>query len=166
MTVPDAPVVPDRSTAPASRSNERDRAVGVIADAIRNVRRLPLEQFSNPQGGQQPDFGHSIQFDTKGVDFGWWVARFLNQVRSNWIPIIPQAIMSMHGNAAIGFIVHKDGRITDITVVRPSAVHGFTLAAHNAMKMSNPTLALPAEYPDDRMPVIVTFYYNEEPSGR
>jgi outer membrane biosynthesis protein TonB len=62
--------------------------------------------------------------------------------------------------------VHKDGRISDVTVVQPSAVNAFTLAARNAILTSNPTVPLPPEYPDDRMPIKVTFYYNEQPPGR
>ena len=40
-------------------------------------------------GGQ---FGPAIQFDTKGVEFGPWVRRFIAQIRRNWF--IPYAAMS------------------------------------------------------------------------
>jgi TonB family protein len=162
--LPESLVAPDRSET-SKQADARGPAVGVIADAIRNVRRYAQqENFTNLRGGQDQNLGESIQFDTKGVEFGPWLARFVAQVRSNWL--IPQAAMSMHGHVVIMFVVHKDGRISDVTVVQPSAVNAFTLAARNAILTSNPTVPLPPEYPDDRMPIKVTFYYNEQPPGR
>ena len=114
--------------------------------------------------GENQNFGESIQFDSKGVEFGPWLARFIAQVRANWM--IPQAAMSMHGHVAITLVVHKDGRITDVAVAKPSAVNAFTLSGRNAILTSNPTIPLPPEYPDDRMPITVTFFFNEYPPGR
>ena len=137
-------------------------AVGLIADAIKNVRRYAQgETFNNLKGGQDQNTGESIQFDSKGVEFGPWLARFVAQVRSNWM--IPQAAMSMHGNVSITFFVHKNGRITDVTVARPSPIDAFTLSARNAILTSNPTIPLPAEYPDEKCFFTVTFFFNEQP---
>jgi TonB family protein len=165
LTLPESLTARERPPDPSRQNESRGPAVGVIADAIRNVRRYAQQDtFGNLRGGQNPNVGESIQFDTKGVEFGPWLARFVAQVRSNWM--IPQAAMSMHGNVAITFVVHKDGRITDVTVARPSTVDAFTLSGRNAILTSNPTIPLPPEYPDDRMPIMVTFYFNEEPPGR
>jgi TonB family protein len=164
LTLPDAPNALERPD--TSRTSEpRGPAVGVIADAIRNARRYAQqENFGNLRGGQDQTVGESIQFDSKGVEFGPWLARFVAQVRSNWM--IPQAAMSMRGHVAITFFVHKDGRITDVTVAKPSAVDAFTLSGRNAILTSNPTIPLPPEYPDDRCFFTVTFYFNESPPGR
>jgi TonB family protein len=142
------------------------KPMGTIADAIRNVQRYAQqENFQNPRGGEDQNVSESIQFDSKGIDFGPWLRRFVAQVRRNWM--IPQAaMMSMHGNVAITFVIHRDGRITDVTVARPSSVNAFTLSARNAILTSNPTIPLPPEYPDDKMPIMVTFYFNEDPYGR
>ena len=59
-----------------------------------------------PQGGGG-QFGPEIQFDTKGVEFGPWIRRFIAQVKRNWL--IPYAAMSMKGHVVITFNVHKDG---------------------------------------------------------
>jgi TonB family protein len=69
----------------------------------------------------------------------------------------------MRGHVMITFNVHKDGRITDLTVLKPSAIEAFTNAAFNALLSSNPTQPLPPEYPDDKAFFTVTFYYNEVP---
>jgi len=72
----------------------------------------------------------------------------------------------MRGHVAITFFVHKDGRITDVMVSKPSAVNAFTLSGRNAILTSNPTIPLPVEYPDDKMLMTVTFFFNEQPPGR
>ncbi len=102
------------------------------------------ETFDN-QGGAGGQFGPEIQFDTKGVEFGPWIRRFIAQVKRNWF--IPYAAMSMKGHVVIQFNVHKDGSITDLTVVGPSAVDAFNNAAFGALSGSNPTQPLPPEYP-------------------
>ena len=145
-----------------AKPQARGPSTGVLADAIRNVQKYAgQESFNNQQGGA-PDLNFpSIQFDSKGVDFGSWLRRFVAQIRRNWF--IPYAAMTMKGHVVVTFFVHKDGRITDLKVVKPSAVDAFTNSAFNALAASNPTVALPPEYPDDRAFFTVTFYFNENP---
>ena len=145
------------------RPAQRGSGTGVLADAIRNVQRYATsEKFNNLQGsGNQDD--PFISFDSKGVEFGPWIARFVAQVRRNWF--IPMAAMSMHGRVVLTFFVHKDGRITDVTIVKPSTVEAFTLSARNAILASNPTVPLPPEYPDDKAFFTVTFFFNENPGA-
>ena len=119
------------------------------------------ETFHNPQGGAPNENFPSIQFDSKGVEFGPWLRRFVAQIRRNWF--IPYAAMTMKGHVVVTFFVHKDGRITDLQVVKPSSVDAFTNSAFNALAASNPTIALPPEYPDDKAFFTVTFYFNETP---
>ena len=148
--------------ADAPREQPRRASTGVLSDAIRNVQKYAQKDgFVNLQGGQNQDFGPFINFDSKGVEFGPWIARFVAQVRRNWF--IPMAAMTMRGHVMVTFFVHKDGRITDVTVSKPSAVDAFTLSARNAILSSNPTVPLPAEYPDDRAFFTVTFFFNESP---
>ncbi len=136
---------------------------GGLSDAIRNVQRyVPSEMFDNPQGGTSM-FGPAIQFDTKGVEFGPWIRRFIAQIKRNWD--IPYAAMSMRGHVVVTFNVHKDGRISDLTVVGPCAVGGFNNSSYNALAASSPTYPLPPEYPSDKAFFTVTFYYNENPPG-
>jgi TonB family protein len=145
------------------RPNDETRAApsGALGDALRNLQRYVQNQtFNNPQGGAN-DPGSEIQFDTKGVEFGPWLRRFVAQVRRNWF--VPQAAMTFHGRVVLQFNIHKSGHITDVVVVQPSDIQSFTLAAVNAIKGSDPTEPLPPEYPDEKALFTVTFYYNEEP---
>ena len=137
---------------------------GRLGDALRNLQRyVDQESFDNQRGGTQ-EFGPAIQFDTKGVEFGPWIRRFIAQVKRNWF--VPYAAMSLRGRVVITFYVHRNGALTDVTVIGPSSVDSFNLAARNALLASNPTEPLPPEYPDDRAFFTVTFFYNESPDGR
>ncbi len=131
---------------------------GTLGDALNNLQRyVQRDQFDNPQGGGEP--GAAIQFDTKGVEFGPWLRRFVAQIKRNWF--IPYAAMSMKGHVVITFNVHKDGSITDLSVLGPSSIDAFNNAAFGALVGSNPTQPLPPEYPSDKAFFTVTFYYNE-----
>ena len=145
-----------------AKPQARGPATGVLAEAIRNVQKYAgREAFNNQQGGAPDANFPSIQFDSKGVEFGPWLRRFVAQIRRNWF--IPYAAMTMKGHVVVTFNVHKDGRITDLRVIKPSSVDAFTNSAFNALAASNPTLALPPEYPDDKAFFTVTFYFNETP---
>jgi TonB family protein len=135
---------------------------GVISEAVRNVQKYSQgESLQNVQGNG--DFGPSIQFDTKGVDFGPWLRRFVAQIRRNWF--VPYAAMSLRGHVVLSFKVHRDGSITDLQILQPSSIDAFTKSAFNAIKLTNPTIPLPLEFPDENAPFIVTFYFNETPPG-
>jgi TonB family protein len=151
--------LPPRAETPTAPTRP---AGGALGEALRDLQKyVDRQTFSNPNGGVN-EFGPAIQFDTKGVEFGPWIRRFIAQVKRNWI--VPNSAMAMRGRVIIQFNVHKDGSITDLTVVRPSEIDSFNRAALNALMMSNPTTPLPPEYPDDRAFFTVTFFYNESPA--
>jgi TonB family protein len=160
---PSALQFPVRPPSTASGVNGRLMTPGGgLGEALRNLQRyVDRETFDNPQGGGQ--FGPELQFDTKGVEFGPWVRRFIAQVRRNWIPMIPYSAMSLRGHVVITFNVHRNGLLTDVTVVGPSQIDSFNSAAFGSLKASNPTQPLPVEYPSDQAFFTLTFYYNETP---
>lgn len=152
----------NRAPAPLGAGGQRPLGGGQLGDALRNLQRyVQRDQFQNPQGGGA--FGPAIQFDTKGVEFGPWIRRFVAQVKRNWEPLIPLAAMTMKGHVVVTFNVHKDGSITDLSVVGPCPIDSFNTAAYGALASSNPTAALPPEYPGDKAFFTVTFFYNEDP---
>ena len=145
-------VSPDAPVLPYGQSRQ-------LGDTLRNLQRYLKDQnFNNLRGGlteQDPD----IQFDAKGVEFGPWLRRFVAQVKSNWN--VPQSAMAMPGRVIIQFHVMKNGAIRDLQIVKPSSIEGYTVAAFTALKLSNPTLPLPTEYPAESAFFTVTFHYNE-----
>jgi TonB family protein len=89
------------------------------------------------------------------------VRRFLAQVRRNWI--VPTEASSLKGHVSVSFNVHRDGTITDIVVVGPSKVEVLNTSSLNAIAASSPVEPLPAEYPNEKALITITFYYNETP---
>jgi TonB family protein len=164
LTLPDSARATEARAVEQPQPSPRGPAVGVLADAIRNAQKYASkDSMVNLQGGGDQDFAPAIQFDTKGVEFGPWLRRFIAQIRRNWF--IPMAAMSLRGHVAITFYVGKDGRITELKVLRPSGIDAFNNSAFNALAASNPTQPLPSEYPDDRAFFTITFYFNETPPG-
>lgn len=162
LRLPNAPQATIVRNEPSKNPTLGGASTGVISDAIRNVQKYSQgESLRNVQGNG--DFGPSIQFDTKGVDFGPWLRRFVAQIRRNWF--VPYAAMSLRGHVVLSFKVHRDGSITELQIMQPSSIDAFTKSAFNAIKLSNPTVPLPLEFPDENAPFIVTFYFNETPPG-
>jgi TonB family protein len=169
---PPGPPVPDsqsalhlptnpQATQPVRPGERAPAGGGRLGDALRNLGKyVQPDQFENAQGDSGA-FGPAIQFDTKGVEFGPWIRRFIAQVKRNWL--IPYAAMSMKGHVVVTFNVHKDGTISDLMVIGPSAIEAFNNAAFGALASSNPTQPLPPEYPVDKAFFTVTFFYNEQP---
>jgi TonB family protein len=128
---PNATVIPDiMQPAPPRPSG----AAG-LANSLNNLSKyLQGTNFNNPNGGQT-DTGADIQFDSRGVDFGPWLARFRAQVMSNWM--IPQAAMVQHGHVVFQFWVARDGTISDVHIVQPSKVDVFNIQAQSALTRWN-----------------------------
>ena len=166
-TTPPAPDVVERAPSPTAERAESAPPTrpqppqgGSLGDALKNLQKyVEQESFSNDKG-QAQNLG-PLQFDTKGVEFGPWIRRFVSQVRRNWF--VPMAAMTMRGHVVLTFYVHRNGALTDVQVIQPSSIESFNIAARNALLASNPTQPLPPEYPDDKAFFTVTFYYNESP---
>ena len=158
--------LPDRAgpvlTLPQNTGNRATALPGgPLGDQLRNLQRyVQQDSFQNEQGGADA-FGPSIQFDTKGVEFGPWIRRFIAQIKRNWF--IPYAAWTMKGHVVMTFNVHKSGAITELNVAASSSIDSFNNAAYNALTASNPTQPLPPEYPSESCFFTVTFSYNETP---
>lgn len=149
---PEAPSVLEQTQPPQRTPGEG------LANSLRNLQRyLRDENFSNETGGQTQQDAQ-ISFDSKGVDFGWWLRRFVAQVKGNWF--IPQAAMVLKGRVVITLFIHRNGTISDVTLVQSSGHASLDSSAMNALRGSNPTVALPPEYPEDKVLFTVTFLYN------
>ena len=163
----------DRTRAPRGAPTRRRRRAppprprpqgGALGEALRDLQKyVQRESFNNPQGGVN-EFGPAIQFDTKGVEFGPWIRRFVAQVKRNWF--VPNAAISRCAAASIlQFNVHKDGvdhrRATSSAPPRSTR---STARPTTPSLASNPTQPLPPEYPADKAFFTVTFFFNESPT--
>jgi len=100
----------------------------------------------------------AISFDTKGVEFGPWVRRFVQRVRRNWF--VPAEAFASKGCATHTVRVRKDGKVAEVVTLNPSGVPAFTEAGYKAL-IATSFEPLPAAYPDDSVTITVTFYYNQ-----
>jgi outer membrane biosynthesis protein TonB len=120
VTVPrpvEAPQV--RAETPAPTQKPQPPQGGSLGEALRNLQKyVDKESFHNDKG-QVQNLG-PLQFDTKGVEFGPWIRRFVAQVRRNWF--VPYAAMSLRGHVVLTFNVHRNGALTDVQVVQPSSI--------------------------------------------
>jgi len=158
---PQQPPAADMGAQPAPESPRVPSllASGSLGRDLRNPQRyVPNQTVESLRGGNTDQGEADIQFDNKGIDFGPWLRRFRIQVRRNWL--IPQVAELARGDVILQFDVLRNGIITDLRVIKPAGIEAMTIAAVNAIKLSNPAPTLPADYPDDRIQFTVHFYYN------
>ena len=114
------------------------------------------------EGGAGRQMG-PLFFDPEGADFTGWINHFKNEVYRNWI--VPQAVLfGYHGHVDFEFSVERDGRMTDVRMLKSSGTPALDRAAQNAL-LGSRLLPLPADYAPARAHMQVTFYYNESSQG-
>ena len=133
---------------------------GSLGEALKNLRQYTDDQtFANPDGNSG-QFGPSIQFDTKGVEFGPWIRRFVAQIKRNWF--IPLAAMSLKGSVVLT-LQCAQGRQHHRFCRAPPIQSTRSTTQPRTRERLDPTHPLPQEYPSPEVLFTVTFYYNESP---
>jgi TonB family protein len=119
-----------------------------------------LSQFRN----FDPNFsteGPVILSDTRGVDFGPYLARVVWNVRRNWYAVIPvTARLGTKGRVAIVFEILKDGSVPELRLVASSGSDPLDRAALAAIRASNPFPPLPEEFTGEHLVLQFIFLYN------
>lgn len=101
-----------------------------------------------------------VSFDTAGWDLGPYARKVQELVQSNWHVPQVQAELGQPGWVAIRFVVHKDGSLTDLQVVRKSAIPSYNQSAIDALRASNPLPPLPPEVTIPEIRGLFRFFYN------
>lgn len=104
-----------------------------------------------------------ILSDTRGVDFGPYLARVLAAVRRNWLAVIPEsARLGQKGKTVIVFTILKDGSVppTQPVVTRTSGQDPLDRAALSAILASVPFPPLPTQFTGEHIVLQFTFLYN------
>ena len=106
----------------------------------------------------------TILSDTRGVDFGPYLARIVMLVKRNWIAIIPEsARLGQKGRVGVVFEILKDGSMPQERLVNGSGSDPLDRAAVNAIHASAPFPPLPAEFTGEHLVLQFIFLYNESP---
>jgi len=117
-------------------------------------------QFQN----LNPNFsteGPIILSDTKGVDFGPYLARIVYTVRRNWYAVIPEsARLGQKGRVAVVFEILKDGSVPQLRLVGSSGAEPLDRAALSGIHASIPFPPLPEEFTGNHLVLQFIFLYN------
>lgn len=125
-----------------------------------------LGQATGGEKGYTAEAG-PLSFETQWFDWGDYAESMVSKIRINWYGIMPDLIRTgLKGVVTIRFTIHRDGHITDITILKSSGVPPYDNAAAKSLEASSPLKPLPADFPKDSERVTAMFYYNMEIPGR
>ena len=105
----------------------------------------------------------TILSDTRGVDFGPYLARVVYIVRRNWYAVIPEsARLGEKGRVAVVFEILKDGSVPQLRLVASSGSDPLDRAAMTGIHSSVPFPPLPEEFTGNHLVLQFIFLYNIE----
>jgi len=137
----------------ASRGRSRGES-GVSGEGDSNL------QFQN----LHPNFSTEapiILSDTRGVDFGPYLARVVHIVRQNWYSMIPEsARLGEKGRVSVVFEILKDGSVPQLRLVATSGADPLDRAAVAGIRASIPFPPLPDEFTGNHLVLQFIFLYN------
>ena len=104
-----------------------------------------------------------LSFESSWFDWGDYAEGMVSRIRVNWYSNMPHLIQTgLKGVVTIRFTIHRDGTITDVTILQSSGVPPYDFAAKKGIELSSPLNPLPREFPNDTERVTAMFYYNQE----
>jgi TonB family protein len=120
-------------------------------------------------GGGEKGFAESgpLSFETQWYDWGEYAEGMVRRIRVNWDANMPELIRTgMKGHLTIRFTIHRDGHLSDVTILQGSGIPPYDFAAKKAIELSSPLNPLPKDFPNETERVTAMFFYNEEPPAR
>jgi TonB family protein len=114
-------------------------------------------------GGGEQGFAEQgpLSFETSWFDWGDYAQSMVSKIRVNWYANMPQIIRSgIKGQVTIRFTIQRDGRITDVAILKSSDVPPYDFAARKAIELSSPLAPLPRDFPNPSERVTAMFFYN------
>lgn len=119
--------------------------------------------------GGEAGFAESgpISFETQWYDWGEYAQHMVARIRAHWHDNMPNLIrMGVRGVVTIRFTIQRDGRVTDIELLKSSGHPPYDFAARKAIELSSALRPLPADFPNSSERVTAAFYYNMRPDRR
>jgi TonB family protein len=107
--------------------------------------------------------GFDVLSDTQGVDFGPYLSRILQSIKSNWYNLIPEEArppLLKHGKVAIRFLITPNGKVAGMYIEFPSGDVPLDRAAYGGISASDPFSPLPHEFTGPYLALRITFFYN------
>lgn len=114
-----------------------------------------------PPSAGRPQSSLEIKSDPMGVDFRPYLLRVLQEVRTNWFAVYPEAArLGTRGRVVLEFSVGKSGGVLKVVFAGQSGAKALDQAAVAAISASNPLPPLPAEFKGDNIVLQMSFMYN------
>jgi TonB family protein len=108
-------------------------------ESIRTGRSIELLPASPGEASQLYTEGPVILSDTKGLDFGPYLARVVFVVRQNWYAAIPEtAQKGQKGRVSVVFEIMRDGSVPQMRLVNSSGSDPLDQAALASIRASTP----------------------------
>jgi len=106
-----------------------------------------------------------LSFETAWYDWGEYAESMVSRIRVHWYVEMPMPLLQtgMKGVVIIRFTIHRDGRISDVTILSSSGVPPYDFAAKKAIELASPLNPLPPDFPKETEHVTAGFFYNTEP---
>ena len=114
-------------------------------------------------GGGDKGFAEQgpLSFETQWYDWGDYAQSMVSRIRVNWYANMPQLIRTgIAGVVTIRFTIQRDGRLTDVVILKSSGHPPYDFAARKAIELSSPLNPLPQDFPNPNERVTAMFYYN------
>ena len=140
------------------------REVGKVA-SLGGRQGLDLGQLGGDKGTAEAG---PLSFETQWYDWGEYAESMVGKIRVHWYEEMPMPLLQsgLKGVVTIRFTIHRDGSITDVTLITSSGVAPYDYAAKKAIELASPLKPLPGDFPKETEHVTAMFYYNSEPPRR
>jgi TonB family protein len=141
------------------------REVGKVASLGGGREGLDLGHLGGDKGTAEAG---PLSFETTWYDWGEYAESMVSKIRVHWYEEMPMPLLQtgMKGVVTIRFTIHRDGTISDVTILAGSGIAPYDYAAKKAIELASPLKPLPADFPKETEHVTAMFYYNSEPPRR
>lgn len=103
---------------------------------------------------------NSITFDTREFKYETYMRRLKDRIEGIWHYPADAATRGIYGDLLIRFTIQKNGRLSDVELVRTSGHRSLDQAAMQALKEGEPYWPLPDEWGKDALTVTGHFVYS------
>ena len=140
------------------------KEVGKIASLGTGQHGIDLGQAGGEKGYAE---NGPLSFESQWYDWGEYAESMVSKIRVNWYENMPELLRTgVRGVVTIRFTIHRDGSISDITILSTSGIPPYDFAAKKAIELSSPLKPLPLDFPNNTERVTCMFFYNMEPPRR
>ena len=141
------------------------REVGKVASLGGGRQGMDLGQLGGDKGTAEAG---PLSFETQWYDWGEYAESMVGKIRVHWYEEMPMPLLQtgLKGVVTIRFTIHRDGTITDVTIITSSGIAPYDHAAKKSIELASPLKPLPADFPKETERVTAMFYYNSEPPRR